>query len=275
MKEHPEKIANAMNLPRHDVPDDTSSLHYESAPVDWKVSMSERALHLDRKDMWLGNTDKDYHSPMFITLRNEATKNFRYRKAEKEKERRDRAKSLGHTASAKAAAAAVWASSASGAYGCPEDNDASSIQPLEWRWSDYLMVILFGIMIISTLIHAAAFLHLLCSHVGMFPFSVRRRILNYFYYLRGCRSLRLQREEHVRNTSLTGRLEEERRLAEINLRIAQIPVDPNWTMPPTSSAMRQRPVAKPAAKPAAKAITVPFHQQQNCTRNVSLTILIA
>ena len=77
----------------------------------------------------------------FVTLRNEATKNFRYRKAEKEKERRDRAKSHGHTASAKAATAAVWASSASGAYGCPEENDAFPVQPLEWRWSDYFMVI--------------------------------------------------------------------------------------------------------------------------------------
>jgi hypothetical protein len=262
MKEHPEKIANAMNLPRHDVPDDTSSLHYESAPVDWKVSMSERALHLDRKDMWLGNTDKDYHSPMFITLRNEATKNFRYRKAEKEKERRDRAKSLGHTASAKAAAAAIWASSASGANGCPHDDSESSLQPHEWRWSDYIMLLLFVIMIISTLVHAVAILHFLCSRIRMFPFSVIRRVFNYYYYLQACRALRLQREEHIRNVPLAERLEEEMRLAEINLRIAQVPADPNWVMPPPGAALRQRPVAKPAAKPAAAPVLQPPQIQE-------------
>ena len=260
MKEQPGRIADILKLPRWDVPDDTSSLHYESAPVDWKVSMSEKALHLDRKDMWLGNNDKDYHNPMFVTLRNEATKNFRWRTAEKEKERRDRARSLGHT---KAAAAAIWASSASGAYGLPDDGEANQAQPLEWRWSDILMAILFAMMIISTLIHAAALLHLLCSRVSIFPFSVFRRILNYLYYLRDSHRLRLQGEEYVRNTPLTEVLEEERRMAEINLHIAQGPTDPNWTMPPTTSAMRQRPVAKPAAKPAAKAIAVPFHQQQD------------
>ena len=54
------------------------------------------------------------------------------------------------------------------------------------------------------------------------------------------------------------------RLAEANLRIAELPADPNWVMPPPGAALRQRPVAKPAAKPAAKAkaAAAPVLQQQ-------------
>jgi hypothetical protein len=124
------------------------------------------------------------------------------------------------------------------------------------------MLLLFVIMIISTLVHAAAILHFLCSRIRMFPFSVIRRVFNYYYYLRECRALRLQREEHIRNVPLAERLEEEMRLAEINLRIAQVPADPNWVMPPPGAALRQRPVAKPAAKPAAAPVLQPPQIQE-------------
>ena len=143
-------VAKRLGIPEDDVPADTTRLHYETSPKDWTVSMSERALHLDRKDIWLGNNDKDYHRPMFITVRNDATKNFRFRTAEKIKERKDRrllsqSRSSWHsTASYSAAASWSWR----GANAQPEDD-----LPHEWHWRDILLMILLLIMTLSTLVH--------------------------------------------------------------------------------------------------------------------------
>ena len=58
------------------------SCHPLHAPLDYQVRVSERVLHLDRADYFLGSRDSDWHLPLLKTLREEGTKNLRQRSAE-------------------------------------------------------------------------------------------------------------------------------------------------------------------------------------------------
>ena len=51
------------------------SAHPLHAPTDFDVKVSERVLCLERAHYFLGSTDSDYHLPLLVTMREEATKN--------------------------------------------------------------------------------------------------------------------------------------------------------------------------------------------------------
>ena len=55
------------------------SAHPLSAPLDYTVRVSERVLHLDRANYFVGSRDTDWHLPLLVTLREEATNNQRQR----------------------------------------------------------------------------------------------------------------------------------------------------------------------------------------------------
>ena len=55
------------------------SSHPLHAPQDFSVKVSERVLHLDRANYFLGSRDSDWHLPLLITLREEGLKNYRQR----------------------------------------------------------------------------------------------------------------------------------------------------------------------------------------------------
>ena len=57
------------------------SAHPLHAPLDYSVRVSERVLHLERAHFFLGSVDSDYHCPLLVTMREEATKNWRQRSA--------------------------------------------------------------------------------------------------------------------------------------------------------------------------------------------------
>ena len=58
------------------------SAHPLLAPFDFDVRISERAKTLERHHFFLGSKDCDWLLPMLVTLREEATNNFRQRSAE-------------------------------------------------------------------------------------------------------------------------------------------------------------------------------------------------
>jgi len=180
-------VAKVTGLPVTDV-HDTSDLHFETAPKDWLVSMSERALHLDRKDMWLGNNDKDYHRPMFVTLRNFARRNDRYRTEAREVARRNkrrmrvqemskgskqyaqprqsnegwRSSSSGWNASGWTAAA-TWSASSwqANAERVSEDTELVPL-PLKWHWMDIIMLLIFLMMVTDVLVRVFSYLNTKC-----------------------------------------------------------------------------------------------------------------
>ena len=61
---------------------------------------------------------------------------------------------------------------------------------------------------------------------------LHRKAYNWFHLQLGRWRLRRKRARYEREVPLQERLERERRLAEINARIAAVPLDPSWTMPP-------------------------------------------
>ena len=141
---------------------------FEVTPKDWHATMSERALQIDRRDLWLGENDTDYHRPMFITVRNFATKNFRYRaqskideRKQKQREKKGKGKGKSTTAATSSSSsswdtsswtrtAATWtwyaSSSASGANGESTDKDEF---PHMWNIWDTLFIILLVVMMLN------------------------------------------------------------------------------------------------------------------------------
>ena len=61
---------------------------------------------------------------------------------------------------------------------------------------------------------------------------LHRKAYNWFHLQLGRWRLRRKRARYEREVPLQERLERERRLEEINARIAAVPLDPSWTMPP-------------------------------------------
>ena len=51
------------------------------SPPDLLIKVSERVKHLENEDLWLSTTDKDWHRPLLITLRETAYRNWRKRSA--------------------------------------------------------------------------------------------------------------------------------------------------------------------------------------------------
>jgi len=145
------------------------TLDFEMAPKDWHATMSERALQIDRRDLWLGENDTDYHRPMFITIRNFATKNYRYRAQAKIEERRQKqkekkGKGKGKTSGAPSTSSSSWdtsgwtrtattwtwfASNTPGARG-EAATDTNNI-PHMWDFWDFFFVIIFVAMLLNVL----------------------------------------------------------------------------------------------------------------------------
>ena len=57
------------------------SAHPMHAPQDYSIKVSERVLHLERANFFIGSRDNDWHLPLLVTMREEATKNWRQRSA--------------------------------------------------------------------------------------------------------------------------------------------------------------------------------------------------
>ncbi len=65
------------------------------------------------------------------------------------------------------------------------------------------------------------------------PFRwLHRKAYNWIHLQLARWRLRRERARYEREVPLQERLERERRLAEINARVAAVPLDPSWTMPP-------------------------------------------
>jgi hypothetical protein len=66
-----------------------------AAPRDFEVTQSTRVLELNQADLWLSAGDCSWHRPLFFTLREWATKNWRQRsEATKKKREEDKADRL-------------------------------------------------------------------------------------------------------------------------------------------------------------------------------------
>ena len=60
---------------------------HPSAPLvkaisDYDVKLVQRLLYYTASDLWLSDRDKDWHFPLFITLREQDRKNWRNRSVE-------------------------------------------------------------------------------------------------------------------------------------------------------------------------------------------------
>jgi hypothetical protein len=152
------------------------TLDYEVAPKDWHAAMSERALSIDRRDLWLGGNDCDYHRPMFITIRNFATKNFRYRAAAKIEERKQKQKekkgkgkgqSKGTSSSSSTWDSSTWAWTAASWYasstpGARGESTEKDDNPHTWNVWDTVFFILFLAMMLNTLFSISSCVNRFC-----------------------------------------------------------------------------------------------------------------
>jgi hypothetical protein len=186
-------VADKCGIPVTDIPADTRELHFETAPQDWLVKMSERVLHLDRRDLWLGSNDSDYHRPMMVTIRQEATKNVRYRShsghkrrdqdwetkkakwaEKKNQERRGQSQGSGtawRAASRTAAASSSWQR----ANGQPTGDEEL---PHMWRWMDIFMILLLIIGFIHFVIMVYRLVRTVIGTYTTYPHVTCRRIIH-------------------------------------------------------------------------------------------------
>mgnify|MGYP000426721922 CR=1 FL=1 len=69
---------------------DVSSAQVDPAvkPRDWQVKRIERFLHMTNRDLFLGDADKDWHNPLFITLTEYHCRNWRNRSEAKALEKK-------------------------------------------------------------------------------------------------------------------------------------------------------------------------------------------
>ena len=168
-------VAKRLGLDRVEMPL-LHTLDYEVAPKDWHAAMSERALSIDRRDLWLGGNDCDYHRPMFITIRNFATKNFRYRAAAKIEERKQKQKekkgkgkgqSKGTSSSSSTWDSSTWAWTAASWYasstpGARGESTEKDDYPHTWNVWDTVFFILFLAMMLNTLFSISSCVNRFC-----------------------------------------------------------------------------------------------------------------
>ena len=57
------------------------------APIDYDIKLCQRLLYFKNSDLWLSDTDRGWHLPILITLREVGTKNWRQRTGEGWKKR--------------------------------------------------------------------------------------------------------------------------------------------------------------------------------------------
>ena len=54
-------------------------VHFPEPPDDFDIKSSERVKELRYSDLWVGQNDHDWHSPILLTVRDNAFKNYRKR----------------------------------------------------------------------------------------------------------------------------------------------------------------------------------------------------